>query len=105
MRYSFLLIIILVAGFAACKKDKFTTAPQITYKSVQNNYISANIPIGPPNGQQPPIMTIHVTDAEGDIAAWDKSIVSRTASPTLAPGKPACFFKFLLDSFAKETLI
>ena len=73
MRYSFLLILILIAGLAACKKDKFTTAPQISYKSIQNNYISANIPIGPPNGQQPPILTIHVTDSEGDIGFVDNA--------------------------------
>jgi hypothetical protein len=63
MRYT-LLILVLVLLFAACKKDKFTTAPQITFKSVSPNVAFSNIPIAQ---QNIPILTIGVTDAEGDL--------------------------------------
>lgn len=72
MRYT-LLIFIVVLGSTACKKDKFTTAPQIKYKSVKPSTLSGHIPIGTPGGQAPPIMTIHVTDSEGDIGFVDNA--------------------------------
>ena len=72
MRYT-LLIAIVILGLAACKKDKFTTAPQISYKSLKPNAISSHLSFVPPLGQQPPIITIHVTDAEGDIGFKDFS--------------------------------
>lgn len=61
--------IILVSAISlfllACNKDKYTSAPQIKYKSVSPNY-SENIP-----GAVSPIVTLSVTDAEGDIGKTD----------------------------------
>jgi hypothetical protein len=61
MRYS-LLFAIAILFFTACKKDKYTTAPQITFKSFRpaegSNYSQAG---------DPPIMVLEVTDAEGDL--------------------------------------
>ena len=74
MRYT-LLIASVVLGLAACNKDKFTTAPQISYKSIKPNFISGNIPI---TGQLLPVLTFHITDAEGDIgfnAGSDTAII------------------------------
>ena len=61
MRYH-LLFTIAILLFAACKKDKYTTAPQISYKSINPNAVFTNIPI-----QVMPVLTIEVTDAEGDL--------------------------------------
>lgn len=58
MRYS-LLFTIAIFLFTACKKDKFTTAPQIDYKSISPKAIN--------NTTTSLILTIGITDAEGDI--------------------------------------
>lgn len=61
MRYT-LLISILALLFIGCKKDKFTTAPQISFKSVKPDvWYSSNI-----NPYEGPLLTIHLTDSEGD---------------------------------------
>ena len=59
MRISIILIC-LVCLFSACKKDKYTTEPQITYKSISPNPISYLDNIYP-------ILTLEITDAEGDL--------------------------------------
>ena len=63
MRY-ILSIAAVVMLFSACKKDKFTTVPQISFKSVKPSTAFSNIPF---NQQQIPVLTINVTDAEGDL--------------------------------------
>ena len=60
MRYLILIVSALVI-FTSCKKDKFTTAPQIKYKSLLHNAVDLN-----PNSAVP-IVTLHITDAEGDL--------------------------------------
>jgi len=61
MRYS-LLFTIAILFFTACKKDKYTTAPQISFKSFSaleaSNYTTVA-------GQ--PVLILEVTDAEGDL--------------------------------------
>lgn len=65
MRY-ILLFTIAVLAFTACKKDKFTTAPQIKFKSISPAVVDvrANVP--------DPVLTINITDAEGDIGITSK---------------------------------
>ena len=58
MRYH-LLFSIAILFFTACKKDKYTTAPQITYKSVSPNVVDPN--------SSSLNLTISITDAEGDL--------------------------------------
>jgi hypothetical protein len=66
MRYC-LLISILALGFVACKKDKFTSAPQISFKSINpDNWDNANL-----NSNEGPVITIHLTDSEGDFGFAD----------------------------------
>ena len=60
MRISLLIISILVL-FTSCKKDKYTTEPQITYKSVSANFTSIDL------GAVIPDITFTVTDLEGDL--------------------------------------
>ena len=64
MRYPAILALI-VLGFSACNKDKFTTAPQIKFKSINPDNVSSNITFN--NKDFAPKLTIHITDAEGDI--------------------------------------
>ena len=68
MRY-ILLFTTLCLVFFSCKKDQFTTVPQISYKSIKPNVFSANIPI---SGQELPVLTFHITDAEGDLGITSK---------------------------------
>jgi hypothetical protein len=69
MRYSF-LILATILFFTACKKDKYTTAPQITFKSIKpNNYtgvLTTTTPLA-----LVPIITFSVTDLEGDLGFKD----------------------------------
>jgi len=60
MRYLFLIVLALVV-FTSCKKDKFTTAPQIKYKSLSHNAVD----LDPTSAV--PVVTLHITDAEGDL--------------------------------------
>lgn len=60
MRYS-LLFAIAILLFSACKKDKFTTVPQIKFKKLSHNAVD----LSPTSAV--PIITLEVTDAEGDL--------------------------------------
>lgn len=58
------IIIFIISLFAvSCGKDKFTSAPQIKYKSISPNRVNSGIRIDDPNL---PFITINVTDGEGD---------------------------------------
>ncbi|MDO9374688.1 MAG: hypothetical protein V4725_20310 [Bacteroidota bacterium] len=63
MRYT--VIFLLISLFAvSCGKDKYTTNPQISFKSVKPNALRSDLPT---NNQTLPVLTIGITDAEGDI--------------------------------------
>jgi hypothetical protein len=72
MRYT-LLFTIAILGFTACKKDKYTSEPQIEYKSINPNTAFSNFGCA---FQDIPVLTIHVTDAEGDLGFIDGSDTS-----------------------------
>ena len=55
------IAICLITFFVCCKKDKFTTAPQIEYISIIPNATSISL------GSAIPILTFSITDKEGDI--------------------------------------
>ena len=59
----FLLFIAVVSiGLTYCKKDKYTTAPQISFLSLSPNYFrSADL------GFSGPVLSMQLTDAEGDL--------------------------------------
>ncbi len=67
MRYS-LLFAIAILFFTACKKDQYTTAPQIEFKSINPNVAFSNVSC---NFQDIPVLTLRVTDAEGDLGFID----------------------------------
>lgn len=60
MRYT-LLITIAILVFTACKKDKYTTEPQIKFVKLSHNAVDLSI------NSATPIITISITDAEGDL--------------------------------------
>ncbi len=65
MRYP-LLFTISIFLFTACKKDKFTTAPQIKFEKLSHNAIDLSI------NSATPIITFSITDAEGDLGLNSK---------------------------------
>ena len=71
MRYT-LLITILALTFLSCNKDKYTTAPQIVFKSFKpaegSNYST--------NANQP-VMILEITDAEGDLGNISATEISK----------------------------
>ena len=71
MRYC-ILFTIAILFFTACKKDKYTTAPQIVFKSFNpaegSNYTTFN---------NQPVMILEITDAEGDLGNNSPTEVSK----------------------------
>ena len=69
MRY-LLILAVLFTGFISCNKDKFTTAPQIKFKSINPDNVTSGLTFN--NKDLAPKITIHITDAEGDIGLTGK---------------------------------
>ncbi len=61
MRFLFFICIMLFA-FAGCKKDKFTTAPQIVFKEFKPNQGNNRDAIS-----NQPYIVFEITDGEGDL--------------------------------------
>lgn len=80
MRY-LVIIAFLCFLFWGCKKDKFTTEPQIAYKSLTPNVVDASLPF-----QVMPVLTLEVTDSEGDLGLTSKD-TSRIYIKNLVTGK------------------
>lgn len=62
--------------FTSCNKDKYTTAPQIKFKSISPDFAASNLTTV--NKESAPKLTIEITDAEGDIgfiAGKDTSLI------------------------------
>lgn len=70
MRY-IILIAAAVIFFAGCKKDKFNTVPAITFVDFKPDFYNNSTP-----DELLPVLTIHVTDAEGDLGYIDGSDTS-----------------------------
>jgi hypothetical protein len=60
MRYP-LLFTIAILVFTGCKKDKYTTVPQIKFEKLSHNAVDLSI------NSATPIVTFSITDAEGDL--------------------------------------
>jgi len=83
MRNTVLIFIISLIA-VGCGKDKYTTTPQITYKSVNPNSLRSDLAF-----QELPKLIIQVTDAEGDLGieygkdtafVYIRTILNRVAS-------------------------
>jgi hypothetical protein len=84
MRY-ILLIALLAISFAACKKDKFTTVPQIKFKSLKPNAWSSGNTILQKDFA--PVLTVSITDAEGDLGFKSGSDTSKIYIKNLVTNK------------------
>ena len=62
MRFT-ICILLIAFSFSACKKDKFESVPQISFKSFSPNVWYFNPLSGRNEG---PVMSLQLTDAEGD---------------------------------------
>ena len=90
MRYT--VIIIIISLFAvSCGKDKYSTTPQIEFKSVKPNALRSDLPI---SQQVMPVMTISITDAEGDLGfingkdtafVYIKSLINNSVDSFIMP--------------------
>lgn len=67
-----ILILIIVFAFSACEKDKFTTAPQISFKKFQPNQGNN---LGSTANQ--PYLVFEITDSEGDLDVDSSKIYIR----------------------------
>ena len=71
MRY-ILIFAVIALGFLSCNKDKFNTVPEIKFKNISpDTWYSNNL-----DPTQGPILTINLTDAEGDFGFKDNSDTS-----------------------------
>lgn len=71
MRY-ILIFAVIAMGFLSCNKDKFNTVPEIKFKNISpDTWYSNNL-----DPTQGPILTINLTDAEGDFGFKDNSDTS-----------------------------
>ena len=68
MRYP-LFIVCLLLGFVSCKKDKFTTVPQIKFVDLTPNVAQSDI--NSTNKDQAPKLIFKITDSEGDFGSTD----------------------------------
>ena len=71
MRYS-LLFAIAILFFTACKKDKYTTAPQFVFKSLNHAEGSTYNRV-----DDQPVMVLEITDAEGDLGNISATEISK----------------------------
>jgi hypothetical protein len=90
MRYTIILIIISLFA-VSCGKDKYTTNPQISFKSVKPNVLRSDVAT---NFQVIPILTLTVTDAEGDLGfiegkdtayVFIKSLINNSVDSMIMP--------------------
>lgn len=68
MRYT-LFIACLFVTLASCKKDKFTTVPQIKFVDLTPNVAQSDI--NSTNKDQAPKLIFKITDSEGDFGSTD----------------------------------
>ena len=69
MRYSILFSIIILSIFSSCKKDKYTTKPQLKYESANKTVFRQGDVI---------VLKLTFTDAEGDLqdSIYDEKFVA-----------------------------
>ncbi|MEO7767489.1 MAG: hypothetical protein ABIS01_08690 [Ferruginibacter sp.] len=63
MRNTIIIVIISLIA-VSCGKNKYTSTPQLKFKSISPNRVSSGVIIGSSNI---PVITLNITDAEGDL--------------------------------------
>ena len=82
MRYTILFSIFLLLLFAGCKKDKFSTAPSLKFKSVNTTELRT---------QQLLTFTLSFTDAEGDLTDSSRIFVQEVVADCAASNLEGLF--------------
>ena len=87
---STIIIVLSLFIFSACKKDEYTTAPQIKFVSIDPAFASSDLT----NifRESAPKLTIEITDAEGDIGFIPGKDTSRVYIKNLKSGNLDSFF-------------
>ena len=88
MRITFILALSLLI-FTSCNKDKYTTAPQIKFKSINPDNALSGLATNKDNA---PRLTMEITDAEGDIGFIEGSDTSRVYIKNLKSGNLDSFY-------------
>lgn len=80
----FIVAFLIFAMMTGCEKDKFTTVPQIKYKSLKPNAVRSDLPA---TTQVIPVVTLEVTDLEGDLGFVPGKDTSRVFVKNLLTNK------------------
>src|SRR5687768_11994560 len=91
MRYTVLFSIIILF-LLSCKKDKYTTIPQLKYKSVNTKTLSPGQTI---------TFTLTFTDAEGDFVP-DSALWVQKFEPKCVSSRFSQFYKFPVFPTTKD---
>lgn len=87
---STILLALSVLIFSSCNKDKYTTAPQISFKSINPDFASSNLTNL--DKESAPKLTIEITDAEGDVGFISGKDTSRVYIKNLKSGNLDSFY-------------
>lgn len=87
MKTKILILLVIAVVVTACSKDKFTTAPQLTLKSVNSTSVGQNDVL---------TFTFEFTDKEGDIQ--DSMFIKRTS--IVCPGVPVANLSSYVPAFS-----
>ncbi len=89
MRSIFILVLSIFI-FSGCSKDKYTTAPQIIFKSINPAFAASDLT----NlfKESAPKLTIEITDAEGDVGFIAGKDTSRVFIKNLKSGNLDSFY-------------
>lgn len=85
--YKIFLGILMVVLFSACNKDKYTTEPQLTFKSFNPNQGSNLTPI-----EFQPTVKLEIRDKEGDIGFKPGKDTSQVYIKNMLTGKLDSFY-------------
>ena len=75
---------LLAFTFVSCNKDKYTSAPQISFKRISPNYWTSDNP----STTTGPVLSLQLTDAEGDFGFQDGKDTSYVYLKTYLNGNP-----------------
>ncbi len=93
--YKIYLGLVIVVLFSACNKDKYTTEPQLTFKTFKPNYATTQTPI-----ELQPTVVLEVRDKEGDIGFKADKDTSQVYIKNTLTGKIDSFYFPDLSSVA-----
>jgi len=91
MKKILLIIAIALTAMIACNKDKFQTKPQVKVKDYNSKEIGLNVPL---------VITLEVTDKEGDV---DDSLFVIRQRLNIKNTAPVATYKFDVPAFPDKS--